>query len=199
MLTGKSRDSHPIASTKLMKDSKRQGKGDGLLSILKQIYSRTLHLPEGIQAICWVQFWSWIGWFPFLFYGSTWVGEIYLRHEASSTSEDALTDVGRHGSTAFIVFSVISFASAIALPWFVQSPDDAEKPGYTPRPPQSLEPAVKSLPKFKPTLLTAWKFGNILFAVSMVFAPFIHSVRLATMIIAFVGVPWAIGGWASGM
>ena len=37
---------------------------------LSQIYTTVMHVPERIQAICWLQFGSWIGWFPILFYGS---------------------------------------------------------------------------------------------------------------------------------
>lgn len=37
-----------------------------LLAIIKQIYSRALHVPQRIQYICNVQFWSWIGWFPLM-------------------------------------------------------------------------------------------------------------------------------------
>ena len=79
--------------------SKGIEKDEGMLSLLSQIYTTVMHVPERIQAICWVQFWSWIGWFPILFYGSTWVGEIYLRYEAPETtqSKDALNEVGRHG------------------------------------------------------------------------------------------------------
>jgi len=173
-------------------NSKLRDRDQSLLSILSQIYSKTLHLPERIQAICWVQFWSWIGWFPFLFYGSTWVGEIYLRHEAPEASgKDALTNVGRAGSISFTIFSIVSFGSSIVLPWLVQSPDDDEKPGYRTRPSQSLN-------RRKPTLLSTWAIANMVFAASMVFAPFISSVRFATVIIAFCGIPWAVAGWAPG-
>lgn len=164
--------------------------------MLKQIYSTTLNIPPPIHAICMVQFWSWIGWFPFLFYGSTWVGEIYLRHEAPGGKADALTDVGRAGSIAFIVFAMISFGASIVLPWIIESPDDDEKPGYTPRPPQNLHGVTGNAKK--PSLLTAWMLGCATFAVAMVFAPFVRSVRFATFIVALCGVPWAIAGWAPG-
>lgn len=169
-----------------------------ILSVISQIYSKLLHLPERIQAICWVVFWSWIGWFPFLFYGSTWVGEIYRRHEVPGTGGDALTDVGRAGSRAFIIFSCFSFLCSIVMPWMVQSPEDDEKGSYTPRPPQSLKATVNRVKRSKPTLLTAWTVANIIFACSMVFAPFVRSVRFATVIIAFCAVPWAVTCWAPG-
>ncbi|KAK1085999.1 hypothetical protein LTR48_004022 [Friedmanniomyces endolithicus] len=131
-----------------------------------------MNVPERIQAICMVQFWSWIGWFPFLFYGSTWVGEIYLRHEDTpNPGGDALTEVGKAGSAAYLAFAIISFAASIILPWLVQSPDLDDKPGYTPRPPQGLESAVAIVRKNRPTLLTAWMLACLVFAASMVFAP----------------------------
>ena len=166
--------------------------------IAKHIYETFRNVPERIQAICWVQFWSWIGWFPFLFYGSTWVGEIYLRHEvpAAGHSESALNDVGRHGSMSMIVWSTISFGASIVLPWLVQSPDDDEKPGYTARPPQSLATVLKNVQTVKPTLLTTWAAGNILFASAMFFAPMVQSVAFATVLVGFCGIPWAIAGWA---
>ncbi|KAK5109526.1 hypothetical protein LTR62_006978 [Meristemomyces frigidus] len=173
----------------------KSGGSESTIQILRQIFTTTLRAPERINAICMVQFWSWIGWFPFLFYGSTWVGEIYLRHEAPNATGDALTNVGRIGSTAFIMFAIICFAASIVLPWLVQSP---EEDGYTPRPPKQLGTVLSSLRSRKPTLLTAWMLSNLVFAASMIFAPFVRSVGFATVIIALCGISFAVGGWAPG-
>jgi solute carrier family 45, member 1/2/4 len=146
-----------------------------------------------------VQFWSWIGWYPFLFYGSTWVGEIYVRHEAPDTAGDALTEVGRAGATSYIIFSIVTFASAIVLPWLVQSPDDEnEREAYASRPLDSLQSRLTPAPKNKPTLLTTWMLANIVFACAMVFAPLVRSVAFASLLIAISGVSWAVAGWAPG-
>lgn len=51
------------------------GEAESIRQTLGNLWTRMRDLPPRIQAICNVQFWSWIGWFPFLFYGSTWVGE----------------------------------------------------------------------------------------------------------------------------
>jgi solute carrier family 45 protein 1/2/4 len=40
----------------------------GTIAMFTQIVNTALNLPENIAAICRVQFWCWIGWFPFLFY-----------------------------------------------------------------------------------------------------------------------------------
>ena len=171
------------------------------VAMIKDLYTTLRTLPPRISAICWVQFWSWIGWFPFLFYGSTWVGEIYLRYDApQDTSSDALSDVGRVGSRALIVFSFVSFGLSIILPYLARGPEDDEKPPFTPRPPRSLEPVLSKVPlwnSWKPTLPAAWLIANITFTVTMLFAPVVHSVHFATILVALCGLPWAIGGWAS--
>lgn len=181
--------------------SKSEAPSKSAFTIVRDLYKTTRNLPPRIQAICWVQFWSWIGWFPFLFYGSTWVGEIYLRYDAPAptnpTAKDALADVGRVGSMSLIVFSIVSFGFSILLPYLAHNPDAEREKAFTPRPPRSLEPCLEQVPAWKPTLPTAWMIANIMFALSMVFAPMVHSVHFATVLVAICGLPWAIGGWAS--
>lgn len=33
----------------------------GAVKMVRKILKTTMHLPDRIQAICWVQFWAWIG------------------------------------------------------------------------------------------------------------------------------------------
>ena len=101
------------------------------------------------------------------------------------------------GSRALIVFSTVSFIGALALPWLVKGPEDDEKRTFTPRPPRSLEPVLKSARFGKPSLLMSWRVANLIFAASMVFAPFVQSVHFATVLVALCGVPWAVAGYAS--
>ncbi|SLM40064.1 Major facilitator superfamily domain, general substrate transporter [Lasallia pustulata] len=170
----------------------------GAVRMVAHILKTTLHLPNRIQAICWIQFWSWIGWFPFLFYSATWVGETYFRYDATKTaqeSSDALGDIGRIGSLSLVVFSVVTLVSSVLLPWIVKSPED-EKPGFTPRPPPSIAPLVNTINKYKPDLLTAWTFSHFVFAGAMMLAPFVRSVRFATILVSICGIPWALACWA---
>ena len=129
------------------------------------------------------------GWFPFLFYSTTWVGEIYLRFDAPPEvreSKDVLGNIGRVGSMSLIIFSIVTFAGSLVLPWLVRSPED-DQPGFTPRPPASIAPLVKHVKARKPSLLTAWTFSHLIFAASMVFAPFVASLHSATLLIAVCG------------
>ena len=178
------------------------------VEVLQTIAKTAMDLPRGIQAICYVQFWAWIGmlsrvsvhvmgtncmlgWFPFLFYSTTWVGEVYLRYDAPAdvkAAGDLTGKVGRIGSSALICFSIITFVMSVLLPFFVKSPEDEKANGFTPRPPKGLSTVVAGVEKYKPSLLTAWTIAHCLFASSMIFAPFVRSLRAATFIIAICGV-----------
>ncbi|KAF5623320.1 SUT1D-like sucrose transporter [Fusarium sp. NRRL 52700] len=169
---------------------------EGRFKVFRQIWSTLLHLPPRIQAICWAQFWAWIGWFPFLFYSTTWVGETYFRYDVPADarkSKDTLGAIGRIGSTALVIYSVITFAGAWILPMFVQSPEDNS---FTHRPPQAIAGFLTRFNKLKPDLLTAWMLGHIMFAASMSLAPFATSFRFATVLVCLCGIPWTLAMWA---
>ncbi|KKY15491.1 putative sucrose transporter [Phaeomoniella chlamydospora] len=166
--------------------------------VLSTLIHRTIYLPARIQAICWVQFWSWLGWFIFLFYSSTWVGETYFRYDApkqsaSSASSDTLGDIGRLGSLSLVIFSIVSFIAAVTLPHAVSTP---EVPSYTYRPPPSIAKQLHRVVNLRPDLVTTWGFAHAIFAVTMAFAPFVHSVHMATVLVGIAGLPWAIVCWA---
>lgn len=169
---------------------------ESLSKIIQEIYHTTMTLPARIQAICNIQLWSWIGWFPFLFYSTTFVGEIYFRFDAPhdvKDSKDALGDIGRIGSLSLVVFSIVTFTGAFILPILIKSPDEE---GFTARPPAALAGIITTLNERKPDLLTAWTWGHSLFAIAMVLTPFAHSFRFATLLVALCGLPWAIACWA---
>lgn len=160
---------------------------DGIVKIVSRIFNATKQLPPRIQAICWIQFWSWIGWFPFLFYSTTWVGETYFRYDVSrdaAESNDVLGDIGRIGSMALVVSSFITFISAFVLPLIVKSPEENQ---FTKRPPAAIAELARKLSKYQPNLLSAWICGHLMFSGAMILAPFAHSFKFATALVAFCG------------
>ena len=120
-----------------------------------------------------------------LVYGTTWVGETYYREDAEkaqelSASKDAVGDIARKGSLALVLFSLISFAGSMLLPWFVKSPSDIETS-------QRLRPVRDSPWKYQMAITTAWGLSQMAFAGSMILTPFSKSFRFATTLIAFCG------------
>ncbi|KAI0914871.1 major facilitator superfamily domain-containing protein [Ustulina deusta] len=169
---------------------------EGLYQVASHIWSTIVYLPPRIRAICMAQFWAWIGWFPFLFYSTTWIGETYFRYDAphdAKQSKDALGEVGRVGSKAFIIYSLITFFGSWFLPLVIRSPDDRS---YTQRPPQSIRGIVEKFNKYKPDLLTAWMCAHATFAAAMLFAPFARSFKFAAVLVCICGLPWNIASWA---
>ncbi|PNH42756.1 hypothetical protein VD0004_g4613 [Verticillium dahliae] len=171
-------------------------KAGGRFKVFRQIWLTLLNLPPRIQTICWVQFWAWIGWFPFLFYSTTWVGETYFRYDApeeAKNSKDMLGDIGRIGSTALVIYSTVTFIGAWLLPMITRSPDDEN---YTARPPQGLATFAEKLSKRKPDLMTVWMVGHLMFAGAMFMAPFAATFRFATFLVVICGLPSSIAMWA---
>jgi len=174
-------------SERVLLSTSEPNKKDGLYQVASHIWSTMVYLPPRIRAICMAQFWAWIGWFPFLFYSTTWIGETYFRYDAphdAKQSGDALGEVGRAGSQAFIIYSVITFFGSWVLPLIIRSPDDQT---YTQRPPQSLRAIVEKLNTHKPDLLTAWMWAHATFATAMLFAPFAKSFKFATVLVCICG------------
>ncbi|AEO65844.1 uncharacterized protein THITE_133054 [Thermothielavioides terrestris NRRL 8126] len=171
-------------------------RAQGRFKVVRQIWSTLLTLPPRVRGICNAVFWSWIGWFPFIIYSSTWVGETYFRYEVPAdarNSKDALGDIGRIGSMALTAYSTMSFLSAWILPALIRAPEDET---FTHRPPRSLAPLIEAFNKYKPDLLPAWIASNLLFSIAMFCTPFATSFRFATAIVALCGIPWCIAQWA---
>ncbi|KAI2720658.1 hypothetical protein CBS147332_3898 [Penicillium roqueforti] len=179
--------------------SARDDGSAGAIQVLSQLFKTTFELPPRIQAICWAQFWAWIGWFPFLFYSTTWVGETYFRYEVPkddmAKATDMLGEVGRVGSLSLTVFSSITVLSSVLLPFCIMQPD-SKRIRFTARPPPKVAAVLKAISAIRPDLQTAWLISHVMFAATMIFAPLAHSRAFATFLVAVCGIPWAISGWA---
>ncbi len=96
-------------------------------------------------------------------------------------------DIGRVGSYSLVVFSIISLVGSITLPWVVRSPED-EKAGFRGRASARVAPLLSTFDRLKPDLLTAWTLGHLIFSASMILAPFVQSLRFATILVSVCGV-----------
>ncbi|KAL2064976.1 hypothetical protein VTL71DRAFT_4116 [Oculimacula yallundae] len=168
----------------------------GLSQIVSRVYHAATTLPPRMQAICNIQLWMGIGWFPFMFYSTTFVGEIYFRYDAPHDikhSKDALGEIGRIGSFSLVIFSLVTFIGALVIPLFVKSPDEES---FTARPPAAIANVVTKVNKYKPDLVTAWIYGHLLFSSSMILAPLAHSFRFATFLVTLCAIPNVFASWA---
>jgi solute carrier family 45 protein 1/2/4 len=201
----------------------------GLLALFRDLYRSVRRLPLQISKICQVQFFAWMGWFPFLFYTTTFIGEIYVdpifKANPNMTKEeiDLTWEKGtRRGTTALLVFAITTFISSVFLPFVIpptyQNPISIKQqttgtpltptPGlstssYFPtqrtgwqRTQTNLYVLLSKLQVRGLTLRRAWFLSHIMFAICMALTFFVHSTTLATILVGFIGVPWALTQWA---
>ncbi|KAK9479889.1 hypothetical protein V1514DRAFT_303528 [Lipomyces japonicus] len=171
-----------------------------LRGIFNALFTTGLHLPLKIRRILTVQLFAWYGWFTFLFYSSTWVGEIYVRYEAPELSDslDIVGDIGRVGSRALTIYSTVTLFCSLILPFFVVSPssDSHHQLSTYADFPKFIGNFLVSIAPYRPTLSTAWMISHIVYAFAMFGSIFVHSVRAATIIVGICGFSWALTAWA---
>ena len=80
---------------------------------LKQVM-RPHKLPKRLRRIFAVQFMSWMAWFPFSFFSTEFIKELWL-HEQSGWPDSV--EAVRMGSLAMFMFSVVSLLASILLPY----------------------------------------------------------------------------------
>jgi solute carrier family 45, member 1/2/4 len=98
----------------------------GLLFLFRSLWHSLFHLPPQITKVCRVQFMAWMGWFPFLFYTTTYIGEIYVEPffeenpNMSKTEIDQLWEAGtRRGTVALLMYAIVTFAASVILPFLI--------------------------------------------------------------------------------
>jgi solute carrier family 45, member 1/2/4 len=100
--------------------------GDSLVVLFMSLWRSVFRLPPQISKVCKVQLLAWMGWFPVLFYSSTYVGGIYAEPffkenpDRSPQEIDDIWEAGtRLGSVALLWFAIVTFVASVFLPFIV--------------------------------------------------------------------------------
>ena len=198
----------------------------GLLAFFKQTYVAVKRLPPLISSVCQIQFFYWIGWFPFLFYITTYIGQLYvdpdLKPGLSDEDVDALwAKATRIGTLALLIYAIVSLSANIILPFLVVPSYGAdavasdESQAFAPTSPIGVpRPSsyVGSIASDRPptlfgrflarlqipglTLRRTWLLSQLLFVACMMSTFFIFSFQAATVMTALVGICWSLTLWA---
>ncbi|KAG5293446.1 sucrose transporter [Histoplasma capsulatum G186AR] len=98
----------------------------GVIAFFKQVFHSIRTLPPQIRKVCEVQLFAWVGWFPFLFYSTTYIGQLYVNpifeerpHLPPEDIDEAWVAATRVGTFALLIYAIISFAASIILPLLV--------------------------------------------------------------------------------
>lgn len=166
--------------------------------LFRDIFRNIWNLPKPIQRICNVQFFAWIGWFPFLFYSTTWVAEIYNKTLLDGNIDDKVGQATRAGSFAFLVFSLVSLASSFIIPLIVSPSKPRHDNTLTIRLGKK-EYKLSCLDYLKLSFLTlprAWTISQFIFCICMLSTILVSDVTAAAIVIGGCGISWAISMWA---
>ncbi|KAF1915704.1 hypothetical protein BDU57DRAFT_451545 [Ampelomyces quisqualis] len=121
----------------------------GVIAFFRSLYRSVHSLPAQIKRVCEVQFFAWIGWFPFLFYITTYVGEIYADpffeenpHMTDPEIDAIWEDATRIGTRALLLFAVVTFAASVVFPFVIPPTFQAPEPDRPPTPATPMTPAT---------------------------------------------------------
>ncbi|KAI9355575.1 major facilitator superfamily domain-containing protein [Pilaira anomala] len=143
---------------------------------LQYIWRAFRFLPKPIQSLCNTQFFAWMGWFPFLFYSTQWVSDLYFStHPPVSPGEGDWAEGTRAGSFALLCNSMVSVVAGMVVPALVMR---FEKKGI-----------------WWLSLLNVYTGSQLIIAAALLSTWFIRSVTAATVVLAIMGIPWAVVLW----
>ncbi|EPE07305.1 general alpha-glucoside permease [Ophiostoma piceae UAMH 11346] len=183
----------------------------GVVSFFRKIFLSISRLPPQIRKVCQVQFCAWVGFFPMLFYTSSYIGEIYVEpfleanpHMTPAELDKLYEQATRVGTFALLIYSITSLCTNVFLPFFIAPTYDTKPRGQTQQQTAAFsvdsQPAPKAwldrlvIPGF--TLRRAWMYSLILFSGSMFCTVLVSTVAAATVLIGLVGITWALTLWA---
>ncbi|KAJ5770663.1 MFS general substrate transporter [Penicillium nucicola] len=163
-----------------------------------EIQKTAIDLPPTVKTVCLVQFFSWLAWFPFLFYGVTYLSKIYKsnlllikmgppsNHFYNALHEESI----RHGTLALVLFSCVALITNFTLPYLIH-----DNPGDRTRDVTDIGNVWGRI-KRNLTLPRAWMVSHVLSSISLfgltVGEDFISSV----VFVAILGISWGLTQWA---
>ncbi|KAG6336692.1 hypothetical protein ID866_2399 [Astraeus odoratus] len=186
--------------------NQKQEKHNTIAHILENIHNAITTLPRPVRKVCMVQLCAFMGWFPFLFYSTTYVGQIMAYQLGKEPDGELAT---RTGELAMLFYSLVAVVAGVVLPYLARRdrrllPEGDDDDSHTERLRLMLrqwkEEAAQSgkplrLPRMPLLLRDIWTGAMILFSALMLSTLGISSVSQATAMISLVGICWAVACW----
>ncbi|KAF7944312.1 hypothetical protein EAE96_010710 [Botrytis aclada] len=187
------------AKEKRFVDLDASSKKQSFAGTFRQIFSSMKTCPREIRKICMVQFFSWVGWFPFLFYITSYLGGLYEAEYTAISKKDTptltfpttspLTTSShsiRHATFIMILFALVALIANLALPLFISSSFSSkdQKPTFISR----LHIKFLTLPR-------VWTLSHILTTLLTLSTLLTSTFVTTSILIIFFGISWATTTW----
>ncbi|KAF5387983.1 hypothetical protein D9615_000522 [Tricholomella constricta] len=174
--------------------------------VLMGIQSAIVTLPKPVRRVCFVQLFAFMGWFPFLFYSTTYMGQVMAYELQKEPDHEYATRTGE-----FAMLLYIGVVTGSILPHLANrdrrllaSTEDVDEDAEMARLRHTVREwradAVRQgkplrLPIMPFLLRNIWTGALILFSVLTFSTFFITTVVQATIFISLVGICWAVAMW----
>lgn len=188
--------------------SARQRPNKRFIDVLNDIYHTLMNLPHAIRRVCLVQLFAFMGWFPFLFYATTYVGQVMAKEIGKEPDAEFAT---RMGERAMLFYSIMGIFAGTVLPHLAtrdrrilaryENETQDEELNYLKKLVREwrVDAAQRGRPLRLPMmpflLRNIWTGAMLLFSALCFSTFFIDSVYKATIFITLVGICWAVAMW----
>ncbi|KAF9057682.1 major facilitator superfamily domain-containing protein [Panaeolus papilionaceus] len=188
--------------------ARRSRSSPSMNEVFSNIYSAITTLPKSIRRVCYVQVFSFMGWFPFLFYSTTYVGQIMAYEYDREPDAERATQLG---AFAMMLYSIVGVLAGVILPHLASRDrrlmahktdvdENAEMARIRETVRQWRVEAARAgkplkLPVMPFLLRNIWTGALLLFSVLCFSTFFISTVFQATIFISLLGICWAVTMW----
>lgn len=157
--------------------------------ILRLIMGTFSETSQRVRRVFLVQFFSFLGWFGFLFYSTSFISQLYVDEQAKNniTTNASLRDHGmRIGAMANLLFAIVALATNILLPRLAHIATSMDST-TTSHEKKKYDPFSR--------LRIIWGFGQLVYVVSVFSTVLVSSSTTGAFIIAIAGFSWGITQW----
>ncbi|GAA5903076.1 uncharacterized protein JCM6883_002687 [Sporobolomyces salmoneus] len=166
--------------------------GNALKRVFVDIKDNIRDLPIEVRRVCYVQFFSWTSWFPFLFYGTTYVAESLYASIPKGEPLPSADDATRAGSLALLIYAIVSIAVGTFLPYLTTLGDTSWARRL------SFSTPFGRTTRWILSLITprnCWTFGLWSYVLGTIGTFFVTGPKGAMTFVAFQGISWAVTCW----
>jgi len=149
-----------------------------LFRAVRDVKNSWLYMSSKSRHVCYVQFFSWMGWFGFLFYSTTYVGRLYITESRIRGVDnfEHLKDAGiRLGTFASLLSAITAFVTTLVVPHFASTDSDVGWWRQTHK---------------------IWSISHLLYMLCIFSTVFISSTERTIVVITLTGVSWGVTQWA---
>ncbi|QPG72789.1 hypothetical protein FOA43_000091 [Brettanomyces nanus] len=150
-----------------------------------QIVRSFKRLPPQVKMVCYTEFFAWVGYFPLLFYTSSYVGELYLFENGYASPDQLPIDLKQHildestrrGTIALLANAIVTLAVDCLLPFLVER----------------ACPTSRWYRFFSTRYM--WTLSHLVFILATMSTFMVTSSTSAIILFAFLGFPWGCAVW----